>query len=111
MAVACAGDIELTEEGEALAKASVQGKRTCPGEPCRLRSPWQPRPPAPSASSPHTSDEGGGVPRNTLERHCSAKEARPQLVTLIAWDRSAEAFAYDEATRDVYLEPEDNPLR
>ncbi len=27
MAVACVGDIELTEEGQALAKASVQGKK------------------------------------------------------------------------------------
>ena len=49
--------------------------------------------------------------RDAVERHCSAEEARRQLVTLIAWSRSAEAFAYDEATRDVYLEPENNPLR
>ncbi len=110
MAVACAGDIELTEEGKALAKASVQGKKDVFWRALLARI-------AIAAEITRTLREQPShrmraeVFRDTVERHCSAKEARRQLVTLIAWGRSAEAFAYDEATRDVYLEPEDNPLR
>lgn len=43
---------------------------------------------------------------DTLERHFSAEEARRQLAILVAWGRYAEAFAYDEASESLYLEPE-----
>ncbi|MCS7173992.1 MAG: nitrate/sulfonate/bicarbonate ABC transporter ATP-binding protein [Armatimonadetes bacterium] len=97
------GDLVLTEEGRALAEASVQAKKEVFRKAflSRVRTAQEilevlrhRRPPRMSAE----------FFLDLLERHFSAEESRRQLGVLTDWGRYAEAFAYDETTGEFYLE-------
>ncbi|MDR7446351.1 MAG: nitrate/sulfonate/bicarbonate ABC transporter ATP-binding protein [Armatimonadota bacterium] len=99
------GDLLLTEQGRALAEASVQDKKEVFREALlnRVRTAQElvavlchRRPPRMTAE----------FFLDLLERHFSAEEARRQLGVLVDWGRYAEAFAYDETTGEFYLEPD-----
>jgi len=100
-----AGDVELTPDGRALAEASVQEKKE------RFRQallshvvPIQEIVRALSTQAEHRMPAEFYL--DILERHFSPEESRRQLTTIIGWGRYAEAFAYDEASGLLYLEPE-----
>jgi NitT/TauT family transport system ATP-binding protein len=104
-ATSAAGDVELTPEGRALAEANVQEKKE------RFRQallshvvPIQEIVRALTAQAEHRMSAEFFL--DILERHFSPEESRRQLTTIIGWGRYAEAFAYDEATGQLYLEPE-----
>jgi NitT/TauT family transport system ATP-binding protein len=105
LAISTSGDVELTEEGRAFAEASVQGKKEIFRRALLARVVS-----AQEIVHKLTDKPGHRMPAefslDTLERHFSAEEARRQLAILVAWGRYAEAFAYDEASESLYLEPE-----
>ena len=95
----------MTDEGRAFAEATVQAKkamfrRALLAHVASAREIVALLTATPGHRMP------AGLPLDTLERHFGAEEARRQLAVLVAWGRYAEAFAYDEATDSLYLEPE-----
>jgi NitT/TauT family transport system ATP-binding protein len=103
-AQARAGDLTLTERGRALAAATVQEKKEI------FRATFLEKVSMASDLVARLQDrEGHRLPAggvlDELERHFSFEEARRQLRILIDWGRYAEAYAFDEVTDDLFLEP------
>lgn len=97
------GDVELTAEGQRYAAAGVTERKelfrqqvlACVQELGRMVAVLQ-------------SKANHRMPRefflDLLERRYGPAEAERQLETLIDWGRYAELFAYDEASRTLFLE-------
>lgn len=107
-AVAKAGDLELTEHGNALAIATVQEKK----EIFRLALLAKVNPALEivrqlTEREDHRMSAEGTL--DELERHFSFEEAHRQLNILVGWGRYAEAYAFDELTDDLFLEPVNEP--
>jgi NitT/TauT family transport system ATP-binding protein len=105
-AQAHAGDLKLTQRGTALAVATVQEKK----EIFRLTflekvSVARDIVAKLKESEDHRMAADGVL--DELERHFSFEEAHRQLRILIGWGRYAEAYAFDELTDDLFLEPVD----
>ena len=107
-AVAKEGDLELTENGNGLAVATVQEKK----EIFRLALLAKVNP-ARDIVEQLTQRDGHRMSAegilDELERHFSFEEARRQLNILIGWGRYGEAYAFDELTDDLFLEHVDQP--
>jgi NitT/TauT family transport system ATP-binding protein len=108
-AQASAGDLKLTGRGTALAGATVQEKK----EMFRVTL-LEKVSIAGDIVAQLTEREDHRMPADAvldeLERHFSIEEARRQLRILIGWGRYAEAYAFDELTDDLFLEPIDSPV-
>src|SRR5579872_58750 len=107
-AVATAGDLELTDHGNALASATVQEKK----EIFRLAllakvNPAQEIVHQLTEREDHRMSAEGIL--DELERHFSFEEARRQLNVLVGWGRYAEAYAFDEISDDLFLEDVNEP--
>jgi NitT/TauT family transport system ATP-binding protein len=100
------GDLKLTERGSALAVATVQEKKEI------FRFTFLEKVSiARDIVAQLNEREDHRMPADgvldELERHFSFEEARRQLRILVGWGRYAEAYAFDEVTDDLFLEPAD----
>jgi NitT/TauT family transport system ATP-binding protein len=95
--------LELTEQGNALAVATVQEKK----EIFRLALLAKVNPARDIVEQLNQRDghrmSAEGI-LDELERHFSFEEARRQLDVLIGWGRYGETYAFDEVTDDLFLE-------
>lgn len=100
-----AGDVELTDEGVRYAAAGVAERKQLFRRQALTYVPeleWM--------LAVLRSKANHRMPRefflDVLERRYGSQEAQHQLETLIDWGRYAELFAYDEASRMLFLENE-----
>jgi NitT/TauT family transport system ATP-binding protein len=103
------GDLTLTERGAALAAATVQGKK----EIFRitfLETVSLARDIVAQLSQRDDHRMPADDVLDELERHFSFEEARRQLRILVDWGRYAEAYAFDEVSDDLFLEPTEPPV-
>jgi NitT/TauT family transport system ATP-binding protein len=102
LAVVSKGDIELTEEGRALAVAE---------EPERKRRLARRLEHLPLISEIRRAleSESGRVPQDVflqrLREHFSEPEARRQLATALSWARYGEVFDFDPESEEFFLAP------
>lgn len=96
-----AGDIELTEEGRALASAEEPERKRRVGE--RLKE----LPLIAAIRRALEAGEGSRVPRGdfleSLREHFSPSEAQRQLQTALDWARYGEVFDFDPDADEFYL--------
>jgi len=99
------GDIELTEEGRALAAAEEPARKK------RLARRLQGLPLISEIRKAVDKGEGHRAPRGTfldhLSEHFSPQEAERQLQTALDWARYGEVFDLDPDTDEFFLAPPD----
>jgi NitT/TauT family transport system ATP-binding protein len=97
------GDIELTDEGRALAAAEEPARKK------RLARRLQALPLLAEIRQALDKAEGSRVPREvflaSLRDHFSAREAKRQLQTALDWARYGEVFDFDPDSEEFFLAP------
>ena len=102
------GDIELTEEGRRYAAASLLERKEI------FRTQALERCPAIAQIAKVLGQKSNGRMNreffvDAMEQSYGVEEAERQVDTLIDWGRYAEIFAYDQESRQLYLEQEGEP--